>query len=261
MATLAEPRIDVGHDGRFFTISAVLMAALMVAAFSLQFAMGRSTFAAPALVHVHAVVFFGWVFIYLAQNVLVAKDAMTWHRRLGWIGAFWVVPMLVLGFAVTISMVRQGHAPFFFRPLHFLIFNPLTLVFFAGLTAAAVALRRQTMWHRRLHFCAMSLLLGPGFGRLLPLPLLQPYAWEASFAASFLFPFAGMAADLGRSGRIHQAWWWGTGAMLACFALAELITYTPVGTAIYGWIASGSPGASVAPLDFAPPPAGPVTGR
>ena len=107
----------------------------------------------------------------------------------------------------------------------------------------------------------MSLLLGPGFGRLLPLPLLRPYAWEAAFAASLLFPFAGMAADPSRSGRIHQAWWWGTGAMLACFTLAELIAYTPVGTAIYGWIASGSPGASVAPLDFAPPPARPVTGR
>jgi hypothetical protein len=242
-------------------IAAVMMTALMVSAFSLQFAMGRSTFAAPALVHVHAVVFFGWVFIYLTQNLLVAKNAIPWHRRLGWIGAFWVAPMLVLGFSVTISMVRQGHAPFFFRPLHFLIFNPLTLVTFAALTAAAVALRRQTMWHRRLHFCGMSLLLGPGFGRLLPLPLLQPFAWEATFAACMLFPFAGMAADLRRSGRIHQAWWWGVGAMITCFALAQLITYTAFGSAIYEWVVSGSPGASVAPLDFAPPPAGPVTGR
>jgi hypothetical protein len=242
-------------------IAAVMMTALMVSAFSLQFAMGRSTFAAPALVHVHAVLFFGWVFIYLTQNLLVAKNAISWHRRLGWIGAFWLAPMLVLGFAVTISMVRQGHAPFFFRPLHFLIFNPLTLVTFAALTAAAVALRRQTMWHRRLHFCGMSLLLGPGFGRLLPLPLLQPFAWEATFAACMLFPFAGMAADLRRSGRIHQAWWWGVGAMITCFALAQLITYAAFGSAIYEWVVSGSPGASVAPLYFAPPPVGPLTGR
>jgi hypothetical protein len=76
-----------------------------------------------------------------------------------------------------------------------------------------------------------------------------------------LFPFAGMAADLRRSGRIHQAWWWGVGAMITCFALAQLITYTAFGSAIYEWVVSGSPGASVAPLDFAPPPAGPVTGR
>lgn len=261
MATLAEPRIGVGHDGRFFMIGAVLMTALMVAGFSLQFAMGRSTFAAPLLVHAHAVVFFGWVVIYLAQNVLVARDAMSLHRRLGWIGAFWVVPMLVLGLAVTLSMVRQGHAPFFFRPLHFLIFNSLTLVTFAGLTAAAVALRRQTQWHRRLHFCGMSLLLGPGFGRLLPMPLLQPFAWEASFAACMLFPLAGMVADLRRGERIHQAWWWGMGAMSACFVLAELITYTSLGTVLYEWVVTGSPGGSVAPLDFTPPPAGPVTGR
>jgi len=50
--------------------------------------------------------------------------------------------------------------------------------------------------------------------------------------------------------------------MLACFVLTEAITYSPVGTALYRGVAAGSPGAAVAPLDFAPPPAGPlVTGR
>ena len=262
MATLAEAPRGIGRDDRFFMISAVAMTALMVAGFSLQLGMGRSTFAAPPLVHAHAIVFFGWVFIYLTQNLLVARGSMALHRRLGWIGAFWVLPMLVLGCAVTVAMVRRGHAPFFFRPLHFLVFDPMTLLAFAGLTAAAISLRRQTAWHRRLHYCGMSLLLAPGIGRLLPLPLLQPLAWEATFAGSLLFPMAGIALDLRRTGRVHPAWWWGVGAMLACFALTELITYSPLGSALYEWVVSGSPGASVAPLDFAPPPAGPLmTGR
>jgi len=123
-------------------------------------------------------------------------------------------------------------------------------------------MRRQTDWHRRLHFCGMSLLLGPAFGRLLPLPLLQPWAWEAAFAAGLLFPMAGIVADLRRRGNVHPAWRYGVGAMLACLVLTEAITYSPVGTALYRVVTNDSAGAAVAPLDFAPPPVGPlVTGR
>ena len=108
----------------------------------------------------------------------------------------------------------------------------------------------------------MSLLLGPAFGRLLPLPLLQPWAWEAAFAAGLLFPLAGIIADLRRTGSVHPAWRYGIGAMLACLVLTEAITYSPVGTALYRAVTADSAGAAVAPLEFAAPPAGPlVTGR
>jgi hypothetical protein len=159
-------------------------------------------------------------------------------------------------------MVRRGHVPFFFRPVEFLVFDPLSVFTFAGLTAAAIVNRRRTDWHRRLHYCGMSLLLGPGFGRLLPMPLLQGYAFEATFAACMIFPAVGVAADLRRRGRVHRAWWWGIGAMIGFFVATELITYSPVGSAIYDWVAAGSPGEAVAPLGFgAPPPTPLVTGR
>jgi hypothetical protein len=252
----------VRTDDRFFVGSAFAMALVIVAGFSLQLGMGRSTFAAPPLVHAHAIVFMGWVTLYLLQNVFVATGAMALHRRLGWIATGWIVAMLVLGCWVTIAMVRRGQAPFFFRPLHFLVFDPITLFTFAGLTAAAIMLRRQTDWHRRLHFCGMSMLLGPAFGRLLPMPLLQPWAWEAVFATTLLFPLVGMAWDVRGSGRVHPAWRWGVGTMVASVVLVEAVTYSPVGVALYRAVAAGSPGAAVAPLQFSAPPAGRlVTGR
>ena len=91
--------------------------------------------------------------------------------------------------------------PFFFQPVHFLIFDPVAVLTFAVLTAAAVLLRRRTEWHRRLHFCGMTILLAPAFGRLLPLPLMQPWAWEATYAVVLLFPLAGVWADIRRSGQ------------------------------------------------------------
>lgn len=230
------------------------MAFVIVAGFSLQLAMGRSSFAAPPLVHAHAIVFMGWVGIYLLQNVFAATGNRAMHRRLGWIAAFWIPAMLVLGCWVTASMVRQGNAPFFFQPQQFLVFNPLSLFTFAGLTVAAIAMRRRTDWHRRLHFCGMSLLLGPGFGRLLPMPLLPPFAFEVTFAAAMLFPLAGVASDLRRTGRVHPAWVWGIGTLFASLLLIETITYSPVGTAVYSAVTAGSPGANVAPLAFGAPP-------
>ena len=263
MATLAgrAPRAAVGDEG-FFLRGAIAMALVIVAGFSTQLAMGRSSFASPPLVHAHAIVFMGWITLYLLQNVFVASGRMALHRRLGWIGAGWIAAMVVLGFMVTVAMARRGQVPFFFQPLHFLIFDPLALLTFAGLTIAAIAMRRRTEWHRRLHFCGTSLLLGPGFGRLLPLPLLQPWAYEATFVALMIFPLVGVVADYRRSGRVHPAWKWGIATMVGSLLLTEAITYSPVGQAIYRGVTAGSPGAAVAPLAFAPPPAGPLrTGR
>jgi len=263
VASIAQdiPVVSSGDD-RFFVRGAIVMALTIFAAFTFQHAMGRSSFASPPLVHAHAIIFMGWVVIYLTQNLLIGTGRVDIHRKLGWIALGWIFPMVLLGCLVTLAMLRRGQVPFFFRPLQFLVFDPMTLFFFAGLTLAAVAMRRQTQWHRRLHFCGMSLLLGPAFGRLLPLPLLQPWAWEAAFAATLLFPAAGIIADLRRSGSVHPAWRYGIGAMLACLVLTEAITYSPLGTALYRVVTADSPGAAVAPLGFPPPPAGPqVTGR
>jgi len=261
-SVVQEPAAPLAGDEPFFLRAAIVMTITIIAGFSLQYLMGRSTFASPARVHVHAFFFMGWVAIYLLQNVFVATGRMNLHRRLGWVAAFWIVPMVVMGCYVTALMVRNGTVPFFFRPLQFLIFDPATVIAFAGLTVAAVRLRRRTEWHRRLHFCGMSLLLGPAFGRLLPLPLLQPWAWEAAFAVTLLFPLAGMIADIRRKGQIHPAWHWGMATMIGTFLITEAITYSPLGTSIYAAVTKGTAGELVAPLDFAPPPAGPlVTGR
>lgn len=263
MATLAEiPVAPARGDERFFLRGAIVMTLVIVAGFSTQLAMGRSTFNSPPLVHAHAWVFMGWVVIYLLQNIFAATGRMALHRRLGWIAAGWMGPMIILGCLVTAAMVRRGEVPFFFRPIQFLVFDPVTLFAFAGLTGAAILMNQRTEWHRRLHFCAMSLLLGPGFGRLLPMPLLQPWAWEAVFAATLLFPIAGILADVRRSGHAHPAWRWGIGAMLGALIVTEAVTYSPVGAALYRVVTANSPGAAVPPLDFAAPPSGPlVTGR
>lgn len=242
---------------RFFLVSAIAMVLVIVAGFSLQLAAGRSSFQSPLLVHAHAVVFMGWVVIFLIQNILIATGQVRLHRPLGWIAAAWMVPMLVLGWLVTENMIRRADVPFFFKPLQFLVFDPVSLITFIALTVAAIAFRRSTPWHQRLHYSAMAILLGPAFGRLLPLPLLIPWAWEATFVATLIFPLIGVAADLMRNGRVHPAWVWGIATMFAMFLAIEAITYSPVGLILYEAVAAGSPGADLDPLAFPTPPGPP----
>jgi hypothetical protein len=257
MATLAQgSTAPIADDNRFFLRAAIAMTIVIVAGFSLHLAAGRSSFSAPPVVHAHAIVFMGWVAIYLLQNIFAATNNRAPHRRLGWVAAGWMVAMVVMGCAITAYDVRIGHVPFFFRPQHFLVFNPLSLFTFVGLAIAAIRLRRRTDWHQRLHYCGMSMLLGPGFGRLLPLPLLEPVAFEVTFVALMIFPVVGIARDLRVRGQVHPAWWWGVGVMIGSLMLAEVITYSPIGDALYHFVATGSPGAALPGLAFGSPPPG-----
>lgn len=254
MASLAAHIAAPPKNSGFFLYSSLAMAATIVAGFSLQLGMGRSSFGSPPIVHAHAIVFMGWVVLYVTQNVFVSRQARSLHRQLGWIGAVWVVAMVVLGTIVTVRLVRAGQAPFFFTPLKFLILDPISLLAFAGLTTAAIRLRRRPEWHARLHYCAMANLLGPALGRLIPLPLLIPYAYEATFMAVMLFPAAGAIADLRTRSRVHPAWWWGIGTLVATTLVAEALTYSIAGLLLYRQVTAGSSGAMIAPLSYPPWP-------
>jgi len=251
-----------GGDLRFFALVATSMALIVVVAFSFQVSMGRSTFASPVRVHVHAIAFMGWVTIFLTQSWLAARGSLALHRRLGRIGAGWVILMLGAASWVVEVMTRRATWPFFFRPQQMLVGDPLSLLVFTGLTWWAVTMRRRTDWHARLHIGGMSTLMGPAFGRLIPMPLLVPYAFETSVLLGLIFPVVGMMHDLRHGGTIHRAWWVGAGAVVLVVLLTDLIAYSAVGDALYHRVTAGSPGAGVPGLAFPAPPSGPLlTGR
>lgn len=259
MATLAPNLSDVpasaaGSEQRFFFKLACAMALLMVAGFSTQFLMGRSTFAAPLRVHAHAVIYFGWVMLFVAQANAAMRRDFAMHRTLGKLAAVWIPMMIAAALVVIVAKTRAGQAPFFFFPQEFLIANPATLVCFAGLTAWAVANRRRSDWHMRLHVCAFAAISGPGFGRLLPMPLLTPYAFEAAVLAGLIFPVVGMVRDLRVHGRVHPAWLRGTAAIVVTLIAADAIARSPIGDALYRTAVAGSPGAAVPGLALPPPP-------
>jgi hypothetical protein len=249
MASIAGVRPKYTSEHKFFLTMAIVMAAIIVAGFSVNVALGRSTFASPLIVHVHAFVFFGWVALYVLQNALVTVGSVQLHKRLGWLAVGWVPAMVVLAVVMTLHSVRTRGGPPFLDLNEFLIGNSLGILYFAGMVGAAILMRRRTAWHRRLMYCGMTALVGPGIGRLLPMPFLIPWGWwVAAFLFPLIFSLVGIAGDLRRTGRVHPAWWWGVGVLCIMQIATDLIAYSPVGYAVTRAAVAGTPGAE---RDFA----------
>ena len=252
MATLASTGRTV-EGTRFFVVMTLVMAVTIIAGFSFHLLMGRSSFAQPATVHLHGVLFMGWVGLTMAQALSIASGNVALHRQLGRAAYIAIPAMMVAGTAVMLHSAQARGGPFFFAMNEFVISNAMGLYCFGGLALWALRVRRHRGWHRRLMLVAMSILTGPGLGRIIPAPLLIPYAWPISIALTWIFPLIGMWVDWRRHGRVHPAWWWGMGINVGVFALSMVIAYSSWGYAFTEWVVAGTPGAGRPMAPFLPP--------
>jgi hypothetical protein len=229
MATTADVHTHpIIRDRLFFFVMALVIAGVVVTGFSIQLAMGRSTFASPWWVHIHGVTFMGWLGIYLTQNFLVWRGETTIHRQLGRFAAFYVGWMVLVGLSVNTLAAINHRIPFFFEPNTFLVMDWLTVLVFAGLTWAGVRNRGRTDWHRRLMLAGAIQVMTPGIGRLVPLPFIPP-AYQLWTIWACLLPFmaAALIYDLRTRGKVHPAYGWGFGAITLSVALMRPIAFTP----------------------------------
>ena len=253
MASIAHTAADRVENTRFYTIMAFVMAFIVVAGFSLNLGMGRSSFDVPLAYHVHAFIFMGWIALFLAQHLTIGSGNRALHARLGRLAYLWVPSMVVAGTVVMVVVARRTGGPFFFNKSEFLFSNLAVLWCFGGIAWWALMRRRYTGWHRRLMLVSMAVLLGPGLGRLLPMPLMIPYAWTITQLLTFLFPVIGMVADKRRDGRVHPAYVWGLGIYVVVFAASMALAYSPLGYSLTEAFLEGSPGGERPMEAFLPP--------
>lgn len=241
-------------DGRFFLIASAAMVALIVAGFLTLYLRGISTFAAPWPVHVHAVAFMAWVGFFMLQVTLATTGRIDLHKRLGWIGAALMPVLLILGALILFRMMRNAAVPPFWTYAYFMVMNLMALVAFAALTIAAIRMRKETQWHRRLMFCGMAALVITPFNRLTPDAVLAESMSLIPAIALLGFPLAGMAADWLRERRVHPAWWWGLCALILSGVTTETLGRAPIAGEMAALITAGTPGAEVDPFVQRLPP-------
>ncbi|AMK22145.1 MULTISPECIES: hypothetical protein [unclassified Sphingobium] len=181
----------------------------------------------PYWVHVHGAVFVSWTLLFVMQNAFAHRGSMALHRRMGWVAVGLATAMVPLGVVTVCMAVVLDRVPPFFTPTIFLALSVLELIGFITLLTGAIRLRRSTEWHRRLMLCAMVAIIGPAFGRLLPMPLLGPWGGLAVMSGQMLFVAVGVVHDLASRGRVHPAYAVGAAVILAEGLAVPILAATP----------------------------------
>jgi len=211
----------------FFFVMSLAIAATVVSAFGIWMHRGISSFASPWLVHVHAVSFMAWIALYVTQNTLVFQNNLTLHRKIGRVGAVLAAWMVFVGLVLTPWTLSAHRSPPFFTPAYFLAMDWVNIVVFGALLTAALSLRRQTDWHRRLMLSATVCVMAPACGRLLVLAA-GGFTTVDLVGMQLAILAVAVVADLIIRGRIHNAYFWGAGALVGMgFAIEGLSRVGP----------------------------------
>ena len=182
----------------------------------------------PWILHVHALVFSGWVLLFLLQSGLVRRHALRLHRRLGLFGAGLGAVLPVLGVATALVM-RQWHARQGAVHDAFLAISFNDMLTFAVAFGLAVHWRRKPDFHRRLMLIATCALTVAAFARF-PRALVPPHGW---YAGVDVLIGLGLLRDLIVDGRLHRAYAIGLPCVMAGQALALYLAFA----APAGWLA------------------------
>jgi uncharacterized membrane protein YozB (DUF420 family) len=176
----------------------------------------------PIIFKLHAAIFVAWVTLFIAQPSLIRAGAVTWHRRLGIIGAVLALAMVILGVIAVLVALHARALPPFYAPGLFLLRNLGSMLVFAILVTAAILARRHPDWHKRLILCAAIVIAAPGLERCLPVFENGPHWNLVIDALIIVIELFGPAIDLIARNRIHPAYFYGIGAILCGQAVTDI---------------------------------------
>lgn len=180
------------------------------------------------LIHVHGLLFTGWIVLLWAQVRLVGAGRVHLHRRLGVAGAAVAVAMIGVGTLTALHGVLRGVSLGGIEPRRFLALPLFALLVFGLLLFAGIRARRDPPTHKRLVILATIALLPPALARWLLVYLgLGP---PVLLALSTLFVAPIVVWDLVTRRRLHPATLWGGLFVVVSGPLRLAIAFTD------GWL-------------------------
>ena len=121
----------------------------------------------PPVIHFHAVVYVGWLAVFIAQTVFAATGRFALHVRLGRIGIGYGVLVIVVGVITAFSMFAIRVRASQIEEARVSLLAPLVdMVVFAPFFGAAIYYRRKPELHKRLMIVATTALLIAAVGRM-----------------------------------------------------------------------------------------------
>jgi hypothetical protein len=227
---------DPQDDHALYTGAAVLALGVVFAGFSRTFFLKRvfGTPELPWLPIVHGIVMTLWFSLFLVQARLVATGRSAVHRRLGVLGAFLALAVVIVGVSLGISAARLGHSPGP-PPLIFLGVPLFDMLVFALLFSAAIHYRKQVGTHRRLMLVANLAMLTAAIARI-PITFIHDGGLLMYFGLTDLLIVLCVAYDSVRHRRLHPAFGWATALVLASLPLRLWVMGTPTWMKFATWV-------------------------
>ena len=210
------PRRSAAARGRrlTFLVLTAIMIVTVIGGFWPYFRAAGGGVARPWVIHLHALVFSGWMVLVLTQVSFIWLRRTDLHRRVGRIGIGYGVCVLVLGLVASVVAplrhVASGEWTID-QAAGFLILPLGDMILFGGLFTAGIVARRQPEVHKRYMLLAtIALMFAPAARLSGENPILLLAVW--------LLPLAlAIADDLWTRRRIHRTYLIGLAALLIAF--------------------------------------------
>lgn len=196
-------------------------------------------FHANPVVHIHAMVFFGWTLLFLVQTVLVAIGQTWRHRDLGLLGVSLATAMSILGPLATLNSLKTAYASGTGGLAEVFSIVPITAFgAFAIIAVLAFTNVRRPEVHRRLLVLSIIVVIDAPIARLTRPLMSYLYGiarssalplWAGqllSFALADIFLIAGLVYDWRTRGRPHVVNLVGGGAVVVMQCLRQPISQT-----------------------------------
>jgi hypothetical protein len=124
------------------------------------------TFRGGPIIHLHAVVFYGWMIFFTVQTALIAQGRVAHHRAIGLAGIALATLLVVSGMAVSIAGgIRAENAGFGREARAFMIVSWSSMALFGTLVWLAIANVARPDRHRRWLLAATISMLGAPIAR------------------------------------------------------------------------------------------------
>lgn len=204
------------------------------------------TLKGPAVIHLHAAVFFAWSLFVVFQTWLAASGRIAWHRTLGMAGVSLATLVTVFGFLTTIARLAPLMATEHRSAAEAFAFVPLSaIVFFAVVFILAVGSVRRPEWHKRLVLLATLSILDAPIARWFIVFLAPPDGAGPPPVAADILPSAVVVLLLAAAAvfdwrtrkRPHAVYVAGGLAYVALKALQMPLSETATWHAVAAWLA------------------------
>jgi hypothetical protein len=200
------PAVIPSPRTRFYPLLAIVLVAFIIIGFSRTYYLRFLSDLPPmkVVLQLHGLVFTAWLALFVAQTQLIAANRIDLHRKLGMLGTFLAAAVVAAGVvAAFVSAATPRVNQLGLTAAQSSIVPLVSILQFAVLVTAGVALRQRADLHKRLMLLAMISVLSPPTARLTALVGLRPYALLIQMGVIVVFVTACLVYDWRKNRVVH----------------------------------------------------------